>query len=321
LFFVFQIFFNPFFKQNKFDQQTEEDHKAQEQARLEEILNMCAEFERQNQNPTNNRRPPLTHSPIVQNRIKTNGSLTRDKKPLGEYSPLYTPEKNSKQNIFFPDEGHNRSASPSNSSNRKSSSSSSGYENVKIGFNGRVEITPILKQSTSQTSGNQLKPPTNGYENVQPKNGGYIPQSPRTRIKTCPSLSPSPSPRKEIPVNQKNDYDMIIQCFEEKLKLEIKQLQDNNFAVNTQHEVVAAAAAQRKGSRSSLTRENGLDLEQQLTNGECRSVEVLQSERSDILTTIRNLKTKLSDLQRQEDEVMREVSVNNWISYTCFIIN
>jgi hypothetical protein len=281
-------------EKQKIEQQTEEEHKAQEQARLEEILNMCAEFERQNSNPTPTRRPPLTHSPIVQNRIKTNGSLTRDKKPLGEYSPLYTPEKSSKQNVFFPDDAQ-RSSSPSSTSSRKSAPTSTGYENVKIGLNGRVEITPIVKP-----------PPSNGYENVAPKNGGFIPQSPRTRIKTCPSLSPSPAARKEIPVNQKNDYDMIIQCFEEKLKQEIKQLQESSFGEVPPYRK-SSGATQENGVKEKVLSRKGSEEQADMAE---KTLEALQSDRNEILGTIRELKTKLSDLQSQEDEVMREVGVN-----------
>lgn len=50
-----------------------------EQARLEELVAMCCEYERQAQLERNGR--------VTQNRIKTNGSLTRDKRLPSSPSP------------------------------------------------------------------------------------------------------------------------------------------------------------------------------------------------------------------------------------------
>lgn len=149
-----------------------------DQLDLEELLEMCAEYEKQNQ----------AHqvSPMVQNRIKTNGSLPRDKK----LHPLESPSSYSNANVFF-----------------DSPSFKSGYENVKINPNGVVEI------GGGTTNGRNC----NGYENVtivKPQ----VPQSPRTKIKTYVS------PKIEAPDNhRRQEYEALAQLFEEKFRMDKEQ--------------------------------------------------------------------------------------------------
>lgn len=217
----------------------EERHKntdevtKMEQDRLEEILKMCADFERQNQN--------VTSSPIVQNRIKTNGSLPREKK-----SPLSPDHVAGSANIFFPSSPAEFRANHSNqqpSSPHTPHKANTGYENVKLlaarkhdqsSSNSRFENSTPQRSTDSNgpsshlTNGNT----SNGYENVMsPLKSpvGYVPQSPRTRIKTCIS------PKKELtstPIQRKTDYDLLVQSFEEKLRLEIQHLRENRNADN-----------------------------------------------------------------------------------------
>lgn len=200
-----------------------------EQDGLEEILKMCADYERQNQS--------VTSSPIVQNRIKTNGSLPREKK-----SPL-SPDGSG--NVFFPsspaefrsNHSHHQPSSP----HTPHKSHSTGYENVKLLAARKIEMS----SPSSSRFENSIQRPTdsnathvmmngsctsNGYENVMsPLKSpvGYVPQSPRTRIKTCISS------KKELtstPIQRKTDYDLLVQSFEEKLRLEIQHLRDNRAA-------------------------------------------------------------------------------------------
>ncbi|XP_076301088.1 uncharacterized protein LOC143219132 isoform X2 [Lasioglossum baleicum] len=68
----------------------EQEVERQEKMRLEEILAMCAEYERQS----------AAEKPRQPNRIKTNGSLPRDKR-LGYNSPFESPKSPSKTQSHF----------------------------------------------------------------------------------------------------------------------------------------------------------------------------------------------------------------------------
>lgn len=211
------------------DRPIEDEIKKTEQDRLDEILKMCADFERQNQNVQ-------SHSPIVQNRIKTNGSLPREKK-----SPLSPEHIGGTTNVFFPPSpGDFRSVNANQpSSPHTPHKTNTGYENVKL-FSGHktdlsssssrfAENKSDLMSPLHLTNGNSM----NGYENIMSpikSPVGYVPQSPRTRIKTC-----CMSPKKEhtsTPIQRKTDYDLLVQSFEEKLRTEIQHLRDNNRCDN-----------------------------------------------------------------------------------------
>lgn len=247
----------------------EQEISMAEHERLEEILKMCADFERQNQN--------IQSSPIVQNRIKTNGSLPRDKKsPFADHDTI-------QQTLFFP-------PTPNGSTIK-----SSGYENVKFGPNGRVELSKSPSRydnvNTSQST------PTNGYENVN-MTKKYIPQSPRTKIRTC--VSPKKEPAK------KTEYDLLVQSFEEKLRMEIQSLRENKHfdggkTMSAQgQEPLYGTLEKRNKNVNNLT----LNIKREIDG---KKIDELNQNRSKVLDSVRELKTQISDLQRQEEEVLREV--------------
>lgn len=260
----------------KFERMQEEEISKMEQERLEEILRMCADFERQNQN--------VQSSPIVQNRIKTNGSLPRDKK---------SPYAHDEQNLFFPE-------SPAKKTN-------SGYENVKLVQGRRIELSqspPVRGYENvphaDRNGSPQQQTPMNGYENVA-AGKRYVPQSPRTKIRTC--VSPKKEPTK------KTEYDLLVQSFEEKLRMEIQALRDNKNFEN----LTAAAAAvgiepiygsldKRNRNVNNLTVNIGKELSNEQRLGQ------LKAHRKTVLANVRILKTEISELQRQEEEILREVS-------------
>ncbi|GAB0094332.1 uncharacterized protein DMENIID0001_096140 [Sergentomyia squamirostris] len=214
----------------------EQEMSKVEQERLEEILHLCAEYERQNQS--------MQSSPIVQNRIKTNGSLPREKKSsFGEVTSPFGMDKS--HQIFF----------PSNEDKSRGRKLHSGYENVVLNPNTkRAEIM------TPEEEG-QKKP--------------YIPQSPRTKIRTTvsPKLRPSPDGEK------RTEYEMLLQSFEERQRSEVSKAQ----------ELKLMSANGQKWDENVLSR--------------------VKSERNDVLMRVRELKTQIADLQRQEDEVLRELDV------------
>lgn len=291
-----------------------------EQDRLEEILKMCADFERQNQN--------VQSSPVVQNRIKTNGSLPREKK-----SPMSPDHMAGTANIFFPSSpGDLRQINPYHqpSSPQLSAKSNSGYENVQIASGRKIDILSS-PSSHPQNGCNQ-----NGYENVMATRKSpatFVPQSPRTRIKTCIS------PKRELtstPIQRKTDYDLLVQSFEEKLRLEIQQLRDSRSCekrlhpneqkkepptppakpivakkpiINGQYSNLNRSTNAQEGIYGTLTTSRNkpalkVNIKKNLDENQ---IAQLKRQQVEALRNARDLRTQISELQRQEEEVLREV--------------
>ncbi|KAK6622782.1 hypothetical protein RUM43_008625 [Polyplax serrata] len=175
--------------------QAQNDHRVSEQKaqmlekqRLDEILNMCAEYERQIQSERQTKVP--TTPTLHQNRIKTNGSLPRDKRNNGLPSPLSGTSDDELNQIFTFD----TSKSPAKTRNCL-------YDNVRVVNNVFQFENP---ESTSKSPYENLSKPENQdhydvssvvnrhvyIENnslaISPHAGekAMTPQSPRTRIRT-----------------------------------------------------------------------------------------------------------------------------------------
>lgn len=187
-----------------------------ETVHLDDMLKICSEYtDRQNQNQNSSTCGSINSSPIVQNRIKTNGSLPRDKK-----SPFHS-DQAVKNNL------NNLSASSHDHSSNASNSFSTGYENVRLVGQNRVELNGQLVSS-----------PKSSYENVVI--GKYVPQSPRTKIRTnC--MSPKRdqtfagmfSQQKQDPhslntakATKQQEYDDLLKTFGEKLQQEIQNIEE-----------------------------------------------------------------------------------------------
>ncbi|XP_037932264.1 pleckstrin homology-like domain family B member 1 [Teleopsis dalmanni] len=307
---------------------------------LEDMLKICTEYtDRQNQSCNS-----ITSSPIVQNRIKTNGSLPREKK-----SPFHNEQTLTTNNTNLNTKTYNGTIS-----------ASSGYENVRLVGQNRVEISGQLVGSHS---------PKTGYENVVI--GKYVPQSPRTKIRTT-----CMSPKKEVsfgnlfsqPIAQptqaklsnQNEYEQLIKTFEEKLKLEMQAIAEssryqpgsnskayssadqtpakrinkniNNLTLNIQqsHSLQNSPKLSRKPAPAPRTLSRGnSDSVKSLQNIEATKtttinstqvkdcikilenadLDQLKEARKDILMRIQDMKNKVSDLQKQEDEVLRELDM------------
>lgn len=205
---------------------------------MDEILQICREYE-QNQTPTH---LIGSSSPIVQNRIKTNGSLPRDA------SKNKSPNGNN-ITFEFPDVTKN-----SSSDNEKNTGQIANFSN-----------------------GNSVNFQFSSHDLSAKKS--LVPQSPRSRIKTCIS-----SPKLGIPNSLEStsskaaEYDAIIKSFEEKLKIEIQLLQEKKT------EPVSAVLAST-------------------------TFEDKQIERDGVLRQIRHLKTVMNDLESQQEEVQREMEL------------
>ncbi|XP_032307812.1 uncharacterized protein LOC6505223 isoform X1 [Drosophila ananassae] len=228
---------------------------------LEDMLKICTEYADRNNsiNPPHNTSSTssITSSPIVQNRIKTNGSLPRDKNK----SP-------------FPQAGAGSGAG--STANLAMLSSSSGYENVRllgpnrVEINGQIHVPAAAGGGGSGVNGSAMAPSpavrashenlvNNGGSTTGPgpgpgsgqgpgPGGKYVPQSPRTKIRTnCmspkkdvsfgnafalaisslpqastavvsapfPMMKPPLAPKPPAP-NQQRDYEQLFKSFERK---------------------------------------------------------------------------------------------------------
>lgn len=246
----------------------EQEVSAKDHERLDEILKMCADFELHNQDGQNCSR---LLSPVVQNRIKTNGSLPRDQ---SAFSLKCVSSENGTNSLYDDQLQPKRTVA---------------YENVNIQPGNHVQLNAIS--------------PSGGYENVSSsKKPGYVPQSPRNRIKTCVS------PKKDVSSPKKVEYDLLVQSFEEKLLMEIQLLRDRNQLNNGQPYVSnmdPSTVANSDDKRILNVNNLKLIIKKDIAIKQC---DQLVSDRKTILGRIRETKAHISDIQRQEGEVIREVS-------------
>ncbi|XP_065363816.1 pleckstrin homology-like domain family B member 1 [Calliphora vicina] len=282
---------------------------------LEDMLKICTEYtDRQDRSYTGGS-SSITSSPIVQNRIKTNGSLPRDKK-----SPFYQELQSSFQ-------GSNSSLSQSPKSYQKSSS---GYENVQLLQQNRVEIVSTNKSS--------------GYENVR-----LVPQSPRTKIRTnC--MSPKKEANNSIfsqdtgLEKSTTNYEDLIKSFEEKFQKEIDAIEESSRSVPNSKKSFSnnsspAATKRTNKNINNLTIDiksfvspynsptplkkptpapRKINKTKALGTGSLSNLlhhqsphDQLHKEREDLLQRIQCLKTELSSLQKQDNETLIEMDMEN----------
>ncbi|KAI4472083.1 pleckstrin y-like domain family b member 3 [Holotrichia oblita] len=170
------------------DRIKEQELEKAEQARLEEILNMCAEYEKQVQ-------CEKTNKPMTPNRIKTNGSLPRDKRQcispnLTATSPNYMTKspahQNAENHVFKFETEHILKQQNNAYENVIPSPTHYYYENVDL----KSPDSQQLPESRTNICGSP-------YENINlspQQNNVHFQQSPRTRIKTTVGSKES-SPR------------------------------------------------------------------------------------------------------------------------------
>lgn len=282
-----------------------EEISKQEHDRLEEILKMCADFERQNEITSGGTgHGGMQSSPIVQNRIKTNGSLPREKK----HSPAAGGQS----------AGHDM-GSP-NYYTAPKTMTRSGYENVQIGPGHQVHIAGAMSGSLygSESFGDAVAAAS------PPKACGYVPQSPRTKIKTCVSpkrIDPSASQRAA-------EYEALVQSFEEKLRLEIQMLRDNRQTVSggaaeagksRAPEPVYGTLEKRNKNVNNLTvsiERAGAAIAATTTpeaaaEAELRRANIarLREERLQLICDRKYLRACINTLKQQDEHLMREVSL------------
>lgn len=177
----------------------EQEAEVQERARLEEILNMCAEYERQVQCERQQSKPPPTPT-LQQNRIKTNGSLPRDKRLASPSATTGAAEDELAEIFTF------------------ETSSTSVIGSFSLNYSAMPVASPTVYSSGSDMAAHDTSTgplPTNmirsPYENVVINTPGTIihPQSPRTRIRT---IAPSAKDTSEVIENRlavNSDYEFL----------------------------------------------------------------------------------------------------------------
>ncbi|XP_044730824.1 pleckstrin homology-like domain family B member 1 [Chrysoperla carnea] len=187
-----------------------------EHARLEEILNMCAEYEKQAQCER-----ITTKSVPTPNRIKTNGSLPRDKRS----SP--TVQQLNDEPVFkfdFDSSSTPTTSSPinhyhqqyQNKTNWCARNNLNTYENVSINKFPSPTLTDNNHHTPKYENVDIQKVHPSPYENVtlQHQQMNYHPQSPRTRIKTYVTANKSDTNNgynKPENNSYKEDYDYLEQ--------------------------------------------------------------------------------------------------------------
>ncbi|GBP97780.1 hypothetical protein EVAR_71338_1 [Eumeta japonica] len=180
-----------------------------EKEHLDDMLKICSEYtDRQNQNSSNC--GSMSSSPIVQNRIKTNGSLPRDKKSPFQHETTF---EGSFTNLAI-----NKTDTPA------SLSYSCGYENVRLVGQNRVEL-----------NGQLVSCPKSGYENVVigimchnlhvPKYAQIVCRPKEQSFASMlPSIKAEPQILKTSNKIQQQQYDDLLKTFGEKLQQKCKKL-------------------------------------------------------------------------------------------------
>lgn len=259
------------------DRVKEQEMEMMEQARLEEILSMCAEYEKQAQ--LERGKPPTP------NRIKTNGSLPREKRQGSPYgTPPHSPAIDRAQT--YENVSYNRSRVTSN------------YENVQLGSSDSVNTH------------------SNSYENFTPT---FCPPSPRTRIKTFlpnnnssskENIQPSSidnkltllemeiqmlknlNGTKEISLNNSNT------CRKPSPTKYILPLEDSNDIYNSEDKL-------NKNYQDTVLNGNVVSKSTQV-NGENRD---FKEERKIFFDAIQEIKRLIAEVETQEEELHREMDL------------
>ncbi|KAJ9581138.1 hypothetical protein L9F63_023685, partial [Diploptera punctata] len=251
--------------------------------RKQEILNMCAEYERQAQCEKQHNKPPATPT-LQQNRIKTNGSLPRDKRLA---SPSATGASEDEMGEVFTFETNTTSVVGSFSLNY------SPVQSTSTEMAARDAVSPLPP--------NMIHSP---YENVMiPAPGTVVhPQSPRTRIRT---IAPSAKDMSEVIENRlavSSDYEYVSSVPHGKTAQETSE--KSKFILPLENGNTEQVCDATVISNSQAV--NGDQQPVKLKSPAPGEVEQLRRERGKLLATMSGLKRKVADIKQQEEELLRE---------------
>ncbi|CAH1159042.1 unnamed protein product [Phyllotreta striolata] len=286
-------------KRNKAQQDRikEQEIEKAEQQRLEEILNMCAEYERQQCEK---------NKPITPNRIKTNGSLPREKRGVcSPSSPTYT----STPPPSPLDALHSELLKQSNYENRSP--------------NGVVYDQPVdqRQQEAEHRAVERRSPYENVYVQYNPP--GPYPPSPRTRIKTFVPTANKDNASKETTEILLREAEQIL-----------KQNLHNSREIPPDHDIFDVAVAKATPTKfvfpvqstaeiiklpspeieirnelDDSAKCNGSSKSHEEDNVDTKRLERLKKEKKEILAVISRIKRQMSEIEIQEEELQRETEL------------
>ncbi|EFA00895.1 pleckstrin homology-like domain family B member 1 isoform X2 [Tribolium castaneum] len=260
-----------------------------EQARLEEILNMCVEYEKQAQSEKNKLTP---------NRIKTNGSLPRDKRQYGPLSPVYTTPPPSPRDVEIVQH-----------ENRRNNSS---YENISINRDNSLERINANYDNVEMKQVDDFRTTkcNSPYENIVPAH-----QSPRTRIKTIASS------------NRDGKSKDTAEIIENKFAiLEAEQYLLQNLTINDEKSLETdKILAGRENTKFifPLEEKSFTSLPANLNAtpynkkpkpnniNDKQKIEKIRKERKEILSQISSIKRHIAETEIHEEELQRDIELEN----------
>ncbi|XP_074026513.1 uncharacterized protein isoform X2 [Leptinotarsa decemlineata] len=311
------------------DRIKEQEIEKAEQQRLEEILNMCAEYEKQQCEK---------NKPITPNRIITNGSLPRDKRgQFGPPSPSYssTPPP-SPLDIL-----HNELLKQNNHHN---------YENVSINYGHPTTNTQYdsfeIKSSDNLNGEHRSLERSSPYENVyiQHNPPGPYPSSPRTRIKTFITSNKDNSSKEHLdPIENKFALLEAEQILLREAELVLRQNLHNSKEFPPDHDIFETPPKSNPPNQFIFPFENSTDVSKsspssiennQVNNDhspntssnysstkefnkkykeqneeERKKLEHLRKEKKDILAVMSRIKRQMADIETQEEELHGEIEL------------
>ncbi|XP_059491126.1 pleckstrin homology-like domain family B member 1 isoform X2 [Neocloeon triangulifer] len=251
----------------------EQEAERQERARLEEILTMCAEYERQQQQQQHHPEagakqqpsppPPSSTPPVHQNRIKTNGSLPRDKR-------LPSPRMSDSPAKGAVSPGKNLTASED-------------------------ELSQIFTFDAPRpgTSPQQRSP----YENVYP-------QSPRTRIRTTTKEVDNAPPKPPLPLPREGSNVPLLKA----LEAQHRATSSDRF-IRPLGTCDGALEPHLKQMGGSLPNSPAPHVMHGVRRRSMEEAEQMKRERTRILSSMSNIKRTVAEIQLHEEELVRELEM------------
>ncbi|XP_017770227.1 PREDICTED: pleckstrin homology-like domain family B member 1 [Nicrophorus vespilloides] len=296
--------------QAQVDRIKEQEIEKAEQVRLEEILNMCAEYDKQVQCEKSMKPTP--------NRIKTNGSLPRDKRTCispnllsspGGGSPLHSSSPSqSKDNTVFKFEVDK----PNNHS----------YENVSINHNHQVyyETVEIRKHNIGEEGKNCMST----YENVSISNNGipHFPQSPRTRIKTFVTTNKESPTKYELLDRNEQNRDLSNKHLDSTSNFKSKTLPPKFILAMKEEKDYILQLENYENltlNNHSASLSNNLNVSQEIGSNDMigridrdanvQKIQALRSDRKEKLNAITSLKRQMAEIESHGEELCRELEL------------
>ncbi|XP_050312235.1 pleckstrin homology-like domain family B member 1 isoform X2 [Anthonomus grandis grandis] len=274
------------------DRIKEQELEKAEKQRLEEILSMCAEYERQSSQSSSEK----SSKPSTPNRIITNGSLPRDKRPhLGSSSPFGSPPPSPLEIL------HNELLKHSNHHN---------YENLPAPppsslLHKKPDVPPRPSHYENVEVRRQQDISGEEYENVHASSGGGGVGSPRTRIKTFVTAI-----RDNNVKTADDSFETKIAVIETERKLlkeaekVLRQNLHNSKEITRENFDFSGEVEREKGNTT--TTKFVFPLE---NSEEKRKLEQLRKEKKDILAVMSRIKRQMAEIENQEEELQREIDL------------